>query len=582
MTILHALALTAITLSPQGPSSAPVVINEFTYHDATAFWGMDDEHEMVELYNRSAAPVDISNWELENSNGGYMRMGSIPAGTILQPGGYYVMGGILVPDPKQELLSYWFSPGQPRNLFLDSSAALLIKDSTGAIIDSVHYETHSGLWAGAAPEGQGIWGRGITHGGSLFSWQRAIDGLDSDNNGYDFVFLPWTPGGENKPSGWFPHANNYDGLAEETVVSEWGQTQDNVWAIDPTVGTSLHNTGSIPPSPQGGIAATFYPDPEGSNDVAGATVLLSSVPADAVFEAWVYFDGIWKLAGHETWSIGFGSTDSDYVAPNPGGRPWWPNKNGNQGGVSWTYQVTDDEAALYLIDHNDGGWGISALTPEKVIGKITIIPGVNDGWQKLRLERNGNMVLGSFGGTIGCADGTSFWADLDHSGPTTLYVGYRETVPNNSQLRPPTWDDLIVNHAQSSVTWFGNGAPTSVGTPQIATMGPPSIGHQGWGIRLSGLMPSQVSVLFLGSRAVTPFPLESIGGQPGSMLEVTPLLALPIGSDSTGAAALPIRLPCSLPWIGVPMSWQAFDPDPSLPYALPFGNSAGMETTFGL
>jgi hypothetical protein len=58
------LTLALLAFLPQGPSTAPVVINEFSYDDD----GVDD-YEYIELWNRTGAPVDISGWTLQGEEG---------------------------------------------------------------------------------------------------------------------------------------------------------------------------------------------------------------------------------------------------------------------------------------------------------------------------------------------------------------------------------------------------------------------------------------------------------------------------------------------------------------------------------
>ena len=66
--------------------SSTVVINEFQYDDS----GTDDR-EFVELYNRSASPVNISGWKLESRDQlGPNPSYTIPANTIMLPGSFYV------------------------------------------------------------------------------------------------------------------------------------------------------------------------------------------------------------------------------------------------------------------------------------------------------------------------------------------------------------------------------------------------------------------------------------------------------------------------------------------------------------
>ena len=95
--MLNLLIATAL-FAPQGPgsSTAPVVINEFSYDDAST-----DNLEFIELYNRTNAPVDISGWRILNPDSTGPTYGGgagvdlsyvIPGGTIVAPGGFYVLG----------------------------------------------------------------------------------------------------------------------------------------------------------------------------------------------------------------------------------------------------------------------------------------------------------------------------------------------------------------------------------------------------------------------------------------------------------------------------------------------------------
>ena len=50
----------------------------------------DRNREFVELYNRSDAPVDLTGWEFTNGV-----EFSFPDNTVIEPGGYLVVGGTL-------------------------------------------------------------------------------------------------------------------------------------------------------------------------------------------------------------------------------------------------------------------------------------------------------------------------------------------------------------------------------------------------------------------------------------------------------------------------------------------------------
>ena len=64
------------------PRTSPVVINEIMYNPISG----NSDDEFVELYNRSAAPVNLGNWQFNNGISF-----TFPPNTILQPGAYLVV-----------------------------------------------------------------------------------------------------------------------------------------------------------------------------------------------------------------------------------------------------------------------------------------------------------------------------------------------------------------------------------------------------------------------------------------------------------------------------------------------------------
>lgn len=76
---------------------------------------------------------------------------------------------------------------------------------------------------------------------------------------------------------------------------------------------------------------------------------------------------------------------------------------------------------------------------------IPIAAGVNDGWQRIRLQTSGNRIDAIFGGTVGSIlNGTRY--QFTSSTPTIGLVnfGYREGIVNNSLCRPLTIDGLQI------------------------------------------------------------------------------------------------------------------------------------------
>src|SRR5262245_34170015 len=157
------LILAAATFAPQGPGSPNIVINEFSYDDA----GVDD-FEFVELYNRGAVPVDISGWKVVCRDSGSPTFGgagadptqTIPAGTIIAPGGFYLLGNaalvpVPVPGVSQQMPANSLENGNGTNGALADT--IEVWDTTNAIIDSVVYEMGGQLPFGPFPiEGNGF------------------------------------------------------------------------------------------------------------------------------------------------------------------------------------------------------------------------------------------------------------------------------------------------------------------------------------------------------------------------------------------------------------------------------------------
>ncbi len=266
-----------LALAPQGPwtgpgtSAAPVVINEFVYDN---YPGTDDT-EYVELYNRSNAAVDISGWLVEgaddatvpDNNPDYL----IPSGTILAPGQHYVLGSTLVPNVDQVVGT--------TNLWENDNEAIVLRDANNVIIDSVSYEVNkSPTWLTFA-EGQGIWTNDWMQRGHETSWQRLVDGWDTDDNARDFRKMPWTPGTTNDAPAIRSYIDTYETKLVGDVLPEFGGTFKQAHVVDPTmvgpdIGDGPLNPFAIPASPQGGQCAVFWDESFGGN-----TNMLTALPS---------------------------------------------------------------------------------------------------------------------------------------------------------------------------------------------------------------------------------------------------------------------------------------------------------------
>jgi hypothetical protein len=562
------IALTALLAlaSPQG-IPFPVVINEFSYDDS----GTDDR-EFVELFNATALPIDIGGWVLAASDpSGPNAAYTIPAGTILGPRAFYVLGAATVPNVDLVVGT--------TDLWENDNEALTLRDAAGAIRDTLIYEANKGIFDPSLINGDGVWGNLTSVDGVETSWSRIQDGMANGETGYEFALLPSTPGTSNDLPSLPPYLDNFDARAIGSNLPDFGASFVRPRVVDPTV-VGPDNPSAIPASPQGGRAAVFW-DPSGGGNT---NMLLRNVTA-AKLECLVYLDARLERAGEsESWSIGFGTTGSFYNTPDPSGS-LLATANGNTG-IAWTYQVTDTAAVLYLIDHNDGGWGGGAATAPTILAQIPIQPGVNDGWQRLQLEwRIGLQARGRFGGTMGCPDGAAFISGAGgRNNATTAYFAYREALANNASARPLTVDALWIDTVSlTTVREFGAATATTAGTPTWASpIFTPRVGGT-VSLGISGLLPSHNSLLLIGLRRFDPgFPLAPLGGQVGSELLVDPVATINLATSPSGTASLSLPLNCDPGLVGASVFWQVFDPDPALGIALPFGNSRGLETPLGL
>src|SRR5262245_9099967 len=293
---LRPVASLSAALLTAGPAFGQVVINEIVYDDHDA-----DTHEFVELYNAGAAPVDISGWTVEcgdsptacqvsctagcaettNNNPDF----TIPAGTILAPGGYWVLGNPSnVPNVDQPIAV---------EALENDEEWIVLRDGTGAVVDAVGYETNKNnvcFPLATLAEGPGVHGNyllvdglAVPYGAQLLSLSRVRNGRDTGNNGRDFALLPWTPGASNNSlSAGTSVSEDFDAAAPGTASPHWRGSFVDPIVVDPAaVGPVVppfagpSNPNVIPASPQGGNALVFG-DPGGGGN---AGILLQS-PTD--------------------------------------------------------------------------------------------------------------------------------------------------------------------------------------------------------------------------------------------------------------------------------------------------------------
>ena len=161
-----------------------VVINEVLYNPA----GSDGGHEWVELHNSTETDIDISGWMLEAGTSYFGTKATIPEGSVIPAGSYYLIG------EDEVILDLGYSPNVIASLGLGNGSSsvdgLRFVDCNAVVIDTVLYgatgtigewEDDNGLnptsFAPKASDGEAI--------------GRVPNGVDSDQSGNDFALLPF-------------------------------------------------------------------------------------------------------------------------------------------------------------------------------------------------------------------------------------------------------------------------------------------------------------------------------------------------------------------------------------------------------
>ncbi|MEO5768284.1 MAG: lamin tail domain-containing protein, partial [Polyangia bacterium] len=112
-----------------GTSTPQVTINEVESNgDAVGDW--------TELYNKGTSPADISGWKFKDNDDTHAFY-ILPAGTVVAPGGFYVMN----------VAQFTFGLGAP-----DSTRLF---DAAGTLVDSYSWTTHAAGTYGRCPDGTG-------------------------------------------------------------------------------------------------------------------------------------------------------------------------------------------------------------------------------------------------------------------------------------------------------------------------------------------------------------------------------------------------------------------------------------------
>lgn len=589
------LLLTTLSLLvPQGPSTAPVVINEFVHDDA----GVTDDREFVELWNRTGAPVDISGWQLQGEEGsaGGLPNGVFvfPSGTILAPGQYLVVGQASVPNVNFVTTSTSPNEWLGENVAGSANApdGLTLRDASGAVIDAVAW--NFAVWTATVPnwlEGSGIWGAmqlidtSTQPPQGYLSAQRWTDGLDTNDNGHDFVHMIWTPGAPNGSANTLVPSivENCDGAVGSDLNTLFAFSFTPATIQDPAAVVLATGAAprAFPPSPQGGNVARMT-DPTGGGDMVTAQLL--NLLNDLLLECWVYVtpgNQALVVGEGESWAIGVRGTTDTFAHPVDAPGTYYAqaslcnNRSPGASGVAWMAYVGAAQTDVYLVDANDGGPGFTVLA-----GPITATASQNSGWQRLRLRLQGQNLVANFGGTFGADDGQRFTATVAPS-QGTVWMQYRECIVANANMTGLLVDRIeIWSPLASGASFSGTGSPTSVGTPQIATVGQPQVGNAAFQITGAGMIPGGISLLALDVGALLPgVPVP--GAQPSLLLYASPTFVGAVLNTPGGTSTFPFPVPPVNVLAGTNVAAQWFDLDVALPFALPFGSSRGCQLLLG-
>lgn len=432
-------------------SHGQVVINEFQYDDATA----TDDREFIELFNKSATPIDISGWSVaSNDNLGPNTGFTIPAGTILQPGAFWVIGSNNVLNVNQVI---------PANSLENDNESLELYDNNGVLKDAVAYETNAGLtmstFATIASEvGPGYWSNHNTSdGGSgsalipFTSVGRFVDGRDTNNNGRDFGLRPATPGSTNAPGGIITQYNapNVDALADGARVGGLSGSFVHARVITPGV-VSAANPNPIP-EPRGGTKAIVAWDESGGGNAVASDAVFGG---GGRFDIQVYLDtnnlppsrnnvGT-PFTGSEETFYGIGGGDALSNLADVGGKVYANSTSkGINGitGVAWYYEKVAGGLSekLFLVDTGDGGESNSGRAGYDwtVLAAIDL-SSTESGWFNLSLS-----ILPDGTGTAAFND-QLFTFTTTPNLVGSFHVDYRENTQDGtilvpSYLRPPTF-----------------------------------------------------------------------------------------------------------------------------------------------
>ncbi len=401
-----------------------VVINEVVEDERQAdSTDTTDNREFIELYNAGNTPANIGNYTMHyyllgttaNPVGSYFAShDTIPAGTMLAPHAYYVIGADSVPNVNMPL-------GSNIDLFPNLNTIFELRtgpNTTDPLVDALGLDTFRTPELAAATQEQldqlapgqtvgttargGVWGQTISNDAIApnvpNSIGRYLDGRDSNNNGRDFGYLPVTPGASNNlPQNQVHVIPNVDSMNIGDVLgTQYYASFKLPRVIDPMVidsagddgGAVALNPKQIPRSPQGGKAIVAYDETGGGNAVYSKEYVNK-------FDLYAYIDTSalntnQATVQSEATIYGIGTTDPFFGTPDPSGRLAFGSTSNGSTGIGWLIQRVEapnnggTTTLLQLIDMNNGGDSDPAVGDWQI--KQTIdLSNVGSDWHRLSI-----------------------------------------------------------------------------------------------------------------------------------------------------------------------------------------------------
>ena len=440
-----------------------IVINEVVDDIRTAGSGEAiDDREFIELYNADTVPVNIGDWTMNYWQlGGALGTGAyaatndtIPAGTILQPGDYYVIGHPNVPNVDL--------PVNFLDLFPDTNLVYELRNGSqaaGTLVDAIGSETFRGEELGnAKPEqlpeiGRGWWGQMISPNAAdppnkRISLARYRDGVDTNRNGADFGVLPLTPGTANN----LPLVSAY--VVPDVQAQALGSDVTSTYAsfvfprvIDPTVAANF-NPKAIAASPTGGKAIIAY-DETGGGNVAFSKQYVNSFRLSAYIDTGALLSAAAAdVFDSEATIYGIGTSDPFFATPDSTGVLNFTSSANGSTGLGWVIQrieqfntttssLNPTQTFLQLVDMGAGGEAAAdAATFDWDVIQTIDLTGLASGWHTLSVNYSpttGAVTAGYDAQTFNFTTTTNLTGNF--------YVGYREDLGGIfTTSRPPTYD----------------------------------------------------------------------------------------------------------------------------------------------